>query len=111
MTQTPTAEREAAKRDSGARTATASLDPADAGVLRQTIRAAAIKYHGFTADDIHRDLPPGVADRLDAFPNAIGAAFLQAAKRHEIRNTGRYIKSDREGRRRGRIAVWEGVTR
>jgi hypothetical protein len=111
VTPSPTAgastvEQEAAARDEGAATA---LSHADHQALADHIRQCARKFTSFTADDIHAEMTPGLAHKLDAFPNAIGGAVLAAAKRNEIRNTGKYVQSDRQGRRRGRIAVWEEV--
>lgn len=72
--------------------------------LEQAISWAARRFREFDSDTVH--------DWLDhhgielAHPNALGAAFLCAARAGVIENTGRVGKSQRTGAHRRAIAIW-----
>lgn len=62
----------------------------------------------FSAENVRPMLSAGLQEKLDAFPNAIGAIILGLAKRKLIRAVG-YVHSTRPERRKGKVTLWEVV--
>ena len=101
-------------------TAAAAAEARDAGAtlaldaeirkfeLEWALTKAARSFPAFTSDEVHGILAELGITEL-AHPNALGAAFLQAARAGIIENTGRVQKSGRLGAHRRNIQVWKSL--
>lgn len=94
-------------RDAGCAKAESRLTDAE----RERVRLEVMMWQGagrFDAELIRAGLSAGLQEKLDAFPNAIGAIILGLAKRKLIRAVG-YVHSTRPERRKGKVTLWEVV--
>lgn len=76
--------------------------------IEWAISKAARSFPTFSSDEVHDILREIGVPELE-HPNALGAAFLVAARAGIIKNTGRVRKSSRiQGRKRA-IALWDSL--
>lgn len=94
-------------RDAGCAKAESRLTDADREAI-QYVALEAASYKPFTAEDVRNRLSEGYQEKLDAFPNSLGAIILGLAKRKLIRAVG-YVHSTRPERRKGKVTLWEVV--
>lgn len=93
-------------RDAGASLALEAEDYKLA--LGRAITKAARTLPEFTAEDVREILADMGAADLD-HPNAMGAAFLQAARAGIIDNTGRVTRAARTTSHRRAMAIWRSL--
>lgn len=93
-------------RDAGARLAL------DAEInkfhLAWAITKAARSFPRFTSDEV-RDILAEIGVHELEHPNALGGAFLVAARAGVIENMGRVRKSQRTGAHRRAVAIWRSM--
>ncbi len=74
--------------------------------ITRELAACAQDLSTFSSDDVFERLPAGIRESLSARPNALGAAFTQAAKHNLIEFAGGTVRTKRpEGRKRA-IRLW-----
>lgn len=89
-------------RDEGIARAEAASDDWQRAVIDQAIREVAARGRAFSANDCRPLLPPGIR------PALIGARFLAASKRGQIRKVG-WVASTDPGTHSHPVAQWVGV--
>lgn len=87
-------------RDEGMRLVTEASDQWDRDVIDQALRAVRQRGARFSANDVRPLLPPGVR------PALVGARFMAASRREEIRKVG-WVASTDPGTHAHPIALWE----
>lgn len=93
-------------RDAGCAKAESRLTEAERTYICDVV--SELMRHRFTAEDVRNRLSEGYQEKLDAFPNSLGAIILGLAKRKLIRAVG-YVHSTRPERRKGKVTLWEVV--
>lgn len=91
-----------ALRDKGIARVECAADDQDRAVIDQAIRVVADRGRPFSANDVRPLLPPGIR------PALIGARFLAASKRRQIRKLG-WVPSTDPGTHAHPVALWEAA--
>lgn len=86
-------------RDEGMARVEGASDDQDRAVIDQAIRVVAARGQAFSANDVRPLLPPGIR------PALVGARFMAASRRREIRKLG-WIPSTDPGTHAHPIALW-----
>lgn len=89
-------------RDEGIAKVEAASDDQDRAVIDQAIRVVAERGRPFSANDVRPLLPAGIR------PALVGARFMAASRRREIRKLG-WVPSTDPGTHAHPIALWEAA--
>lgn len=75
-------------------------------MIARVLDEVAAEGNEFTAETVYDSLPNMTREQLDLYPNVLGAVFRAAAKRGEIRDTGKRVRSDKRDARGREVRVW-----
>lgn len=89
----------AALRDEGMARVEAASDDGQRSVIDQALAAVAARGRTFSANDVRPLLPPGIR------PALVGARFMAASRRGEIRKVG-WVASTDPGTHAHPVAQW-----
>lgn len=86
-------------RDEGIARVEAAADDGQRSVIDQALAAVAARGQTFSANDVRPLLPPGIR------PALVGARFMAASRRGEIRKVG-WVASTDPGTHAHPVALW-----